>query len=172
MLKVIKHFILACFIFLAPLAAQAKTQTYVMYGVGGPLFSGPMANIAKKTNGKIYFWWQWPQILNEVNKTPRTTKVAVVGHSMGANALTYIQAKSKRKIDYCGSYDPTVWAPVEKITKCKKTDNLYSINYLNPFGHAKLSGKNVKNRATKELHTVLPGDAIENARTIQNIRAL
>lgn len=131
--------------------AEAKTKVYAFYGVGGALFSGGMQKF-----GKPYQWTQWRQVAKEIDRLPKGTKVVCVGHSMGANACTYIANSVKHKIAFIGGMDPTVWAPINPVKG--KAINYYSTNYLNPFGHGKMSGKYVVNKPTNLIHTQITYD--------------
>lgn len=143
--------LLALSIFLLPNVALAKTKVYAFYGVGGSMFSGGM-----KRFGKPYQWTQWRQVAKEIDKLPKDTKVICYGHSMGANACTYIASSVKHKIAFIGGMDPTVWAPINPVKG--KAINYYSTNYINPFGHGKISGKNVVNKPTRLEHTQITYD--------------
>lgn len=132
-----------------------------MYGLGGAVFSAPVETVIAKTlrKNKKYevqptrFWWQWQQIQQEIKKTPKDKHV-VYGHSMGANAATWVQAGTK--VDLTIGLDPTIWSPVSQIRG--KAINYYSTYYLNPVGHAKMTGKYVTNKPIFKEHVQVPYD--------------
>jgi pimeloyl-ACP methyl ester carboxylesterase len=75
-----------------------KTYVYVMYGLGGAMFSAGMeyvlaANVRKLPNvvcPETRSWSQWESIANEIKKQPKGSRTVVVGHSMGAATATYV----------------------------------------------------------------------------------
>jgi pimeloyl-ACP methyl ester carboxylesterase len=74
-------------------------NVYIMYGLGGAVFSGGMESVLGDTlrfnikNVKCppaRSFTQWKEIVDEIKKQPKTDKTVVIGHSMGAASGTYI----------------------------------------------------------------------------------
>ncbi len=73
------------------------TYVYIMYGLGGPIWSGGMetvlgANIRTIPNvvcPKTMRYGSWGSIVNAIKRQPKDSKTCVIGHSMGAASATY-----------------------------------------------------------------------------------
>lgn len=128
---------------------KSTKKVYSIYGLGGATWSGGMS-----TFGKPYQYYQIEEIIADIKKQPKGTKIICVGHSLGANACSSIQAKVK--VDLTVGLDPTWSYPVQPIRG--RGINYYSTNWFNPLGHAKYTGKNVKNIPTGTIHTGITYD--------------
>ena len=147
----IKRLLLALGILLASTGiSTSKTYVYSVYGLGGPIWSGGMKSFSKSP----YSYYDYSSIVNSISKLPKGSKVVCVGHSLGANTCSKVQRAVK--VDLTIGLDPTWSAPTYEIKG--KGINYYSTNMLNPLGHAKFKGKNVKNIPTSTIHTGITYD--------------
>lgn len=77
---------------------MSKTYVYVMYGLGGRLFSAGMEDVLAREIRKLpnvvcpptVSFKSWESLINEIKKQPKGSKTVVIGHSMGAASATYI----------------------------------------------------------------------------------
>lgn len=74
-------------------------NVYVMYGLGGRLFSAGMEDVLAATIRatvsdvncpRTRSWSEWESIVNEIKTQPKTDKTVVIGHSLGAATATYV----------------------------------------------------------------------------------
>lgn len=77
---------------------MGKTYVYIMYGLGGAIWSGGMETILAPSIRALpnvvcpptrqYF--NWRSIVDEIKQLPKGSKSVVIGHSMGAATATYV----------------------------------------------------------------------------------
>lgn len=81
------------------LQGEGKIYVYIMYGLGGRLFSAGMedvlgATIRASVQGVVCpptrGYTEWQSILSDIRKQPKGSKTVVIGHSMGAGSATYV----------------------------------------------------------------------------------
>lgn len=146
------------------------TKVYVLYGLGGRTWSSGMESLEVKfrkagfdTGKKVWQWGDWKAIVEDIKKIGPNVPVIIAGHSMGANAASWIAASlPNRNIKYIFGYDPTIWSPVTAFNS--NVENAYcfhGINWLNPVGHAlysKLDNNKkttIKTISTSIIHSLI-----------------
>lgn len=172
-----------------PSLKESKVKVYVMYGLGDRAFSAGMedslaVNLRKLRNVECpptVSWTEWRSIVEDIAKQPLDTKIAIIGHSMGGNACTWIQNAARRSIDLLVAYDPTVWSSMLPLEPRVKNAILYHDNNFNPLtnsvGHANLttvSGWHGKLSVyqTEDAHVLVDDDMTLHARTINAVKSL
>lgn len=167
---------------------MAKLKIYVMYGLGGRMWSAGMEdNLAKKLRAlgphvevpPTYSWTSYNDIIKDINgKVPLGTQVAVIGHSMGGNAATWIAAGARRAISLLVAYDPTVWSSVTPIpSRVKTAIGIHGNDPWSWVGKARLSravGSTVKLTTieTNDPHVAIDDDNALHAKTIAAVKEL
>ena len=89
----------ACLLLLWSLTVLARAETHVFCGLGDALFCQPMQQFAKKTGGKVHYFWQWRAVANDLaRRKPKNIRLA--GHSCGGSAALwtaeYLHARGVR----------------------------------------------------------------------------
>ena len=70
------------------LVTLARAETHVFCGLGDEIFCGPMRAFAKKTGGKVHYFWQWRSVADDLSRRkPKNIKLA--GHSCGGSAALW-----------------------------------------------------------------------------------
>lgn len=90
---------------------------YPMYGLGGRIWSWPIEDYVAMNLRKLggvhvattRGFTQWREIVAEIGNLPKGSKVATIGHSMGAASATYVT--DYRKVDLVVCYDCAGQAP-------------------------------------------------------------
>lgn len=102
----------------APTNDKTKVYVYVMYGLGGRLFSAGMEDILAATIRQAIpgvvcpptrGYTQWESIVNDIRKQPKGSRTVVIGHSMGAASATYVA--NTVPVDLAVLYDLAGQAP-------------------------------------------------------------
>lgn len=168
---------------------MAKLKIYVMYGLGGRMWSAGMEdNLAQKLRAlgphvevpPSYRWSSYNSIIADINgKVPLGTQVAVIGHSMGGNAATWIANGARRAINLLVAYDPTVWSSVQPLPPRVKTAiGIHGNDFWSWVGKAYLS-KAAGNTTTKlttietnDPHVAIDDDNALHAKTIAAVKEL
>jgi len=86
-------------------------------------------------------WTEWTQHVDDIKAQPAKTRIVLIGHSMGANATTWIaQALPAREIALIGAFDCEYKSapPVPLGANVKKAVCFYGTNWWNPIGHGQL----------------------------------
>lgn len=161
-----------------------SVRGYVMYGLGGPLFSSGMDVLAAKleTAGvlvdDVYDWSKWRNIVEDIEKCVDGTKFIVCGHSMGGNASTWIAEATKRRISLLATYDPTIWSSISPLgANVDKAINFRGTNWFNIFGHSNLyigpefSGK-LTTIPTAVLHHMIDDDSGLHAQVLNAVKTI
>ena len=138
MLRIIISLIM--FVMVSVVPAQAA-DVYIQRGLFGFLFQSGVYTMAKdleKQGHNVFFTcWQTPcqkQIIKKIQSRPGK-KFAMIGHSMGGNAVTEMSADLKKlgiRIPYMAVFD----APVPSIVSSNvdKVDNFYQFHdWRNPI---------------------------------------
>ncbi|HYT42826.1 MAG TPA: hypothetical protein VEP90_10790 [Methylomirabilota bacterium] len=124
---------------------------YVIYGQGGFITSIGMANLASRI-AKLYplskvttHSWKYPaQIVDDIKTQSVSTKIILIGYSLGANAVTWISNSLGRTIDLAVCYDPSVLSEVKNPNLNVKRLLLYHNEDWEPIGHAIMTGPQVE----------------------------
>lgn len=132
---------ISAFIFLSltlnSIAKPKDVDVYVIRGLFGFLFAhtGGVYRIRDELTEKgynvIFVCWQTicrNQIIENIRKNPNR-KFALIGHSMGGNAITEIGQELQRlniSVPYAAVIDAPVPKPLEPVFK--KVDNFYQFN--------------------------------------------
>lgn len=74
------------------------TYVYLMYGLGGSIWSGGMETVLGAGIRAIpnvicpptRQYYEWEEIVDEIKRQPKGSKTVVIGHSMGAASATYV----------------------------------------------------------------------------------
>jgi hypothetical protein len=124
----------------APIAIP-DLRIYVLSGWFGmgPLSSGMSALVPRLQRFGLttYHDWNDQQIIVAMNRLPVTQKIVIVGFSLGANELGWIEGRIKRRINLGVAYDPSKQSPLctrsaegEYVQTVTQYDRL--ICYYNP----------------------------------------
>lgn len=99
-----------------------KRYVYIMYGLGGRLFSSGMEDVLASNIRRLpnivcpptRQYYQWESIVDEIKAQPKNSRSIVIGHSMGAASATYVS--DRVPVDLLVLYDLAGTAP-SKIGK-------------------------------------------------------
>ena len=129
-------------------------RSYVFRGQYGYATSWGMDQLAKQLNKFgptfVYNWDDVSYVIPEINK--QSGKVGVVGFSLGANDLGFINDRVKRRIELGVAYDPSRLSPLVRRTlggTYIQTVTMYDrlVCYYHPdawmFGGSKYEGPGV-----------------------------
>lgn len=159
-------------------------RAYVMYGLGGAIFSSGMNVLASQLRKigavvpDVYRWTQWRDIVSDIEKTPADAKIIIAGHSMGANAATWIAEATRRQISLIAAYDPTIWAEVTPLGRnVAKAINFHGVSWFSLVGHAQLSVSagfkgELKTFNTSDRHEIIDDDNGLHAITVAEVKKL
>ena len=116
-------------------------------------------------------WSKWKRIAHDLPSVNADTGIVLYGHSMGANQLFEIAAKSPRVIDLIAAFDPTFWYPARKVgNNVRHVIWFRGTSLFSPFGHGQVKAKsnfqgkfekyNVRERHEKiddreDLHSII-----------------
>jgi hypothetical protein len=151
--------IFSCFAAMAQ-AAPANLRVYVLSGQGGFIMSRGMEELAaglrkmdRRLQVSTHEWKNHQDVAKDIGKLPVETPVVLIGHSLGANATTWISNDvPSRMIDLIVAYDPTKLAEVQPAGKNVRRVLLYHNNSAEPWGHARIQGPQVETVETKNSH--------------------
>jgi hypothetical protein len=119
------------------------TQVFIMYGAGGPVYSGPMETVLAPMLRAIsgvavpptIDWTKWEQIVGEIGKLPATDKVVLIGHSLGGAMMSAIADKVyPRTVDLLVGYDCTEWSEQTLKSNVKYILDYHGHTWVNIFG--------------------------------------
>lgn len=158
-------------------------RVFILLGQYGGAFSGGMYGLAKQINAlsgnivcTVHGWKDSQEIHDEIKRLPASTKIVLIGYSLGANSVTQIAAElPTREIDLLVAYDASVLqsAGIKPIgTNVDKTLCYRSTNYWLPYGHGQLVGHNVKTYETSDIHLAVCYDQVLHAKTLAEIKKL
>lgn len=145
-------------------------KVFVIYGQGGVTFSYGMYQLCTRLNVQGYDAvtreWAFPQaIVNEVDAQPASTKVALIGYSLGANCATWIASGLagacrgvRRGINLLVAYDPTRQSPLSLLDFNVKRAICFYNRGAFPFGGAKLEGPTVEIVEIATFHLAVSHD--------------
>lgn len=156
---------------------------YLLYGLGGRAWSAGIAdNLGPKLRvlpgvfcPRTYNWNDWESIVAFIKRRGGDNKLAVMGHSLGANVIGYIaRALPDRKIDLVVGYDPSIWYPCPELPQnVQKAICFHGVNWLNPIGHALYRGsKNLITYNTWDEHTAIDDDNGLHGIAVKAVREL
>ncbi len=114
-----------------PKSEPKTVNVYIMYGLGGPLFSAGMEVVLGKNLRLIpgvkcpptFGYTEGDYIANQIKKQPKGELTVVIGHSMGASTATYISDKAP--IDLLVLYDLAGHAPSKIGANVKHCIDIY-----------------------------------------------
>jgi hypothetical protein len=119
---------------------------YLMYRLGGRAWSAGIAdNLGPKLRvlpgvfcPPTYNWSDWQKIVDFINRRGGENKIAIAGHSLGANVIPEIAAAIyPRKVSLVVGYDPSIWYPCPALpSNVERAICFHGVNWLNPIGHA------------------------------------
>ena len=131
-------------------------RCYSMYGLmGGPfpyglyysagldLLSAKLKKLGPNIDIRPAVGWsKWKIITRDLADTNADTGIVLYGHSMGANQLFEVAAKSPRKIDLIAAFDPTFWYPIQRIGgNVRHVIWFRGTSFFSPFGHGRVRTK-------------------------------
>jgi len=133
------------------MARFKMARFYVIYGQGGFITSIGMSNLASRI-AHLYpiskvttHAWKYPSnITNDIQKQSTSTKIILIGYSLGANAVTWVSNSIGRTIDLAVCYDPSVLSLVNNPNTNVKRLLLYHNVDREPEGHAIMTGPQVE----------------------------
>lgn len=153
------------------------TRIFVLMGQGGRLTSPGIVSLSSRLGqhgAMTLHSWDDAGVIPAINQTKGT--VAVVGYSLGANAIGHIGAHSDRWIDLGVAYDPSrlsplvnngvQYAPQFKRVLCYQNVGAWF------FGGAGYAGRNVETTKVNTFHLAIQFDEMLHAKTIAAITGL
>lgn len=156
----------------------------VMYGLGGATYSGGMNILADKlraipTDTPAPVDFQSWQILVPTIKFS-TSKIVLIGHSMGANAASWIaDAVYPRRISLIVSFDAGGIFTGKKLIRdnVDRVINIVSNNWTNWLGHGSLKGESgypgtIIRISTSDTHVAVDDDSVLQAIAVNAVRGL
>jgi len=173
-----------------PVAGSQKIKCYIMYGLGNEASSGGMDTLAAEIQkisplisvAPVYDYYNWEDIVTDIKKQPSSTKIIVIGYSMGANRVTNIAAAiPKTPISLLVAYDPTVYSPVLPLgSNVKQAICFHSttFNLLGNVGHALLTAgpgfnkKNLQTISTTDTHPYVDTDQKLHDHTLAAVKTV
>lgn len=122
-------------------------------------------------------WTQWDQFIPDIKANPKS-KIVVIGHSMGANAATWLAAQVPY-VDLLVAFDCEYKAPppVQLGAGIKTAVCFYGTNWRNPIGHGQLvagpkfKGK-LSNIPTNALHADIDDEQTSHLHVIDEVKKL
>ncbi|HYT43512.1 MAG TPA: hypothetical protein VEP90_14330 [Methylomirabilota bacterium] len=143
-----------------------SVEIFLIYSQGGAITSSGMDILSHRLktlypsiNVSTYEWNKWAEIYNKIYKLHPTTKIGLVGYSLGANATTWIASQHNlvhHKIDLLIALDPTIWSIITPLGEnVKRVIAFQNMNPLDIFGHAKVVGPHVETHEVFDFHLTL-----------------
>ncbi len=161
-----------------------STRIYFIYGWGGKsLLSTPFAKFKDRLQGLGYDvhddigWGDPDSIIKRIHEQPKGTKTVLIGHSMGANATSWI-ASAGQPIELIVAYDPSggwlFWnaALPNPIGKNVKKTLCYINDNNDGFAPATFTGHNVTVISTRTSHLGMMWDESLHQLTIKALEKL
>ncbi len=151
-----------------------SVRTFVLMGQGGRVTSPGMVSLASRLPNATVHSWDDGDVIPGVNTWP--SKVAIVGFSLGANALGHIGAHARREIDLGVAYDPSRLSPLvaNGVQSAPQFKRLICFQNVGAwfFGGSGYLGNNVETIKVNTFHLAIQFDESLHARTISAIKAL
>lgn len=162
------------------------THCFLFYGLGGDTWSEGMSVLAAKLYAPDvichgpYGFHGWRAHADAIDGPfYQSGRVALIGHSLGANSCSLIASETKRDIDLIVSFDAGGWFTSKRRigANVKHLINIYSTNWNNWLGHGKLkpnrhfTGK-LQEYKTKATHVAVDNRPDLHAIAIEAVRAL
>lgn len=161
---------------------EMNVRSYVLYGqfnVAGTLPS--LAQRLRQFGRCTTHSWNDNSVLSDL-KTQKD-KVALIGYSLGANALPWIAENVHRTVDLIVGYDPSRLSP---LARWDSTHSEYvevvpanvqkAICFYNPtswyYGGARYVGKNIITVPITAFHLLVATDSSLHERTFQAVKSL
>jgi hypothetical protein len=120
----------------------------LVYGAGGARFSSGLEVLAEKleelpdvTAAEPYPYTAGKIIVANISKWPKTDKIVLIGHSLGANTAAWVSREMpSRWVDLIVSFDAGGWFTPSKRVRDNvgRVINFVGSTFLNPLGHGKI----------------------------------
>ena len=148
------------------LTVLARAETHVFCGLGDEAFCQPMRAFAKKTGGRVHYFWQWRNVADDLARR-RPKNIRLAGHSCGGSAAFWTAAYLKDRgvrvqrlfaFDSARIFCNTPPTPSNVASaRCVRQDGL--------LGGGQCSGKNTVTVTRNDLgHMAIGSDArVQNA---------
>ncbi len=122
-------------------------------------------------------WTQWDQFILDV-KSNSNAKIVILGHSMGANASTWLaQTVAPRTVDLLIAFDCEYKAspPTPLGANVKTAICFYGTNWLNPVGHGQLKAGSafkgsLKNIPTNQVHQLIDDEEGSHSLVVNEVK--
>ncbi len=141
---------------------QAKTFVGVLWPMFGPLPAIGLVELVSELRQmpdvevKTYLHQEWPDLVEDLNRQPASTRTIVVGYSLGANASAWVANKA-HYVDLIIALQPSLlsWNPDVKGGTYGRYIEVYNPNpyeTLGGMGSKKLVGPNIEYIANHDSH--------------------
>lgn len=154
-------------------------RAYVITGQGGRITSGGMVSLASSIkqipNTVVSIHpWKYPNIIaRDIKRLSSSTKIAIVGYSLGANATTWVsKAVYPRKVDLIVAYDPSIYSIVTPAPRNVVRGVLYHNNGRSMLGHAVIPGPQMVTVEVSQGHLSVDYNRNLHQRTLTELRRL
>ncbi len=163
-------------------------RIFVLSGWFGRGLSPGMAALAKQLEpyGETTFHpWDDPNVVMGMDTISDSIKVAIIGYSLGANQLGWIDHHTSRKIDLGVAYDPSKQSPlvtrmlvgfkqVEFIQRAPHFKRILCYYHPNAwfYGGSRYIGTNVETTTINMPHLAVQFSQELHAKTIEAVQAL
>lgn len=161
-------------------------RIYVLSGQFGrgpiSMGMGALAERLRPYGDVTYRLWRDLTVVDEINNLSTDNKVAVIGYSLGANQLGWLDTHVKRRrINLGVAYDPSKQSPLVQRTPQGEYVQVVSIYdklicYYHPkawiFGGSKYEGPNTRNIVVTDLHLGMQFNNNLHEMTIEEVRRL
>lgn len=149
----------------------------------GPLSAGmaALAERLKPFGETTYHAWNDQTVIAEINSLPAANKIVVIGFSLGANELGWIDSHTQRRINLGVAYDPSKQSPLcqrnekgEYVQEVTHYDRLLCYYHPNAwiYGGSKYVGKGVETVEINLPHLAVQFSEDLHRRTIGAVREL
>lgn len=167
-----------------------NVQVYKLWGLGGPVFSSGIDRLGEKLSkiprvkvSPTYSWSQWRVVVDLAKKLPKSTRIVIIGNSMGGNAtIQAANALHPRHVSFINPQDPTIWWTMQPIqTNVRSVECVWNTNPLSsipPVGHArctlapKFDKKRFKEVQTRRLHIAVDDAPEIHDAVIKKVKSL
>ena len=140
---------------------HAKTFVGVLWPMFGPPAAVGLAELAAElkmmpdVEVATYLHQSWPSLVEDIDRQPEGTRIAVIGYSLGANSSVFVANKAKH-VDLIVALQPSMFSWNPSVTgNVGKMIEVYNPNPLMTFGgmgSKKLVGPNIEYIANNDSH--------------------
>ena len=140
---------------------HAKTFVGVLWPLFGPPAAMGLAELAAElrmmpdVEVATYMHQSWPSLVEDIDRQPEGTRIAVIGYSLGANSSVFVANKAKH-VDLIVALQPSMFSWNPSVTgNVGKMIEVYNPNPLMTFGgmgSKKLVGPNIEYIANNDSH--------------------